>query len=137
MTFNPVRRSDLSIYGLAIFFGICAGFIELKLGDILITAVSVLASTMALGFLRPRRAWRWIAVVGIFVPLARIAAYVAFGQKPYKAQIWAAALGFVTGIAGSYGGGMLRLGVDTLFRKPEQSDSPRGHRDTGKTELKH
>jgi len=126
-----MRRSDLSIYGLAIFFGICAGFIEVKLGDILITALTVLVSTLVLGFLRPRRAWRWIVVVGIFVPLARITAYVAFSQKPYKAQIWAAALGFVTGIAGSYTGAMSRLGVDTLFRKQE-SHSPQGHRDTGK-----
>jgi|KBSMisStaDraftv2_1062788.scaffolds.fasta_scaffold1469453_1 hypothetical protein len=132
-----MRRSDVPIYGLAILFGICAGFIEVKLGDILITAVTVLASTLVLGFLRPQRAWRWIAVVGVFVPLARIAVYVVFGQKPYKAQVWAAALGFVTGIAGSYGGGMIRLGVDTLFRKQEQGDSPRGHRDTGKTELNH
>ena len=132
-----MRRSDLPIYGLAIIFGVCAGFIEVKLGDILITAVTVLISTLVLGFLRPQHAWRWIAVVGIFVPLARVAAYVVLGQKPYKAQIWAAALGFVTGIAGSYGGGMLRLGVDTLFRDREQSHSPQGHRDTGKTGLNH
>ena len=115
-----MRRSDVPIYGLAIFFGICTGFIEANLGDILITAVTVLVSTLVLGFLRPQRAWRWIAVVGIFVPLARVAAYLAFGQKPYKAQIWAAALGFVTGIAGSYAGAMTRLGVDTLFRKTRQ-----------------
>jgi hypothetical protein len=125
-----MRRSDLPIYGLAIFFGICAGFIEVKLGDILITAVAVLVSTLVLGFLRPQRAWRWIAVVGVFVPLARLTVFLAFRQRPYKAQIWAAALGFVTGIAGSYAGAMSRLGVDTLFRK--QSDSPQGHRDTGK-----
>jgi hypothetical protein len=111
-----MRRSDVPIYGLAICFGICAGFVEVKLGDILITAVTVLTSTLVLGFIRPQRAWRWIVVVGIFVPLSRLMAYLVLGQKPYKAQIWAAALGFVTGIAGSYGGGMIRLGVDTLFR---------------------
>ena len=114
-----MRRSDIPIYGLAILLGICAGFVEIKLGDILITAVAVLISTLILGFLRPLRAWRWIAIVGVFVPLARLTVYLFFGQRPYKAQIWAAALGFVTGIAGAYGGAMMRLGVDTLFRHRE------------------
>jgi len=114
-----MQRSDAPVYALALLFGICAGLVEVKLGDILITAVAVLISTLVLGFLRPRRAWRWIGLVGIFVPLARIAMYLEFGQKPYKAQIWAAALGFVTGIAGAYAGAMMRLGVDTLFRGRE------------------
>src|SRR5215813_10184168 len=114
-----MQRSDAIVCALAIVLGICAGFIEVKLGDILITAVTVLMSTLVLGFLRPQRAWRWIAVVGIFVPLARLTVYFAFGQRPYKAQIWAAALGFVTGIAGSYAGAMTRLGVDKLFRKQD------------------
>ena len=112
-------RSDVVAYILAVLFGICAGVIEIKLGDILITAVTVLISTLVLGFVRPRRAWRWIAIVGVFVPLARVTVYLWFGQTPYKAQIWAAALGFVTGIAGSYAGAMMRLGVDTLFRRRE------------------
>jgi len=132
-----MRRFDVPIYGLAIIFGICAGVVEVKLGDILITAVTVLTSTLVLGFVRPQRAWRWIVVVGVFVPLARLTAYAAFGQRPYKAQIWAAALGFVTGIAGSYGGAMMRLGVDTLFRKQDKTHSPQGHRGTGTAKSNH
>jgi hypothetical protein len=65
---------------------------------------------------RPRDAWRWIVVVGVFVPLARLLALLFLNQRPYHAQIWASGLGFVTGIAGSYAGAMLRLGVDELFR---------------------
>ena len=112
-----MRRSDVFIYRLAILFGIGAGALEVKLADILVTALAVLASTLVLGFLRPRRAWRWIVIVGVFVPLARLSAFLFMGLKPYHAQIWAAGLGFVTGIAGSYGGAMLRLGVDELFRR--------------------
>lgn len=117
-----MRRSDALIYAWAILFGICAGVVEVKLADILITAVSVLIFTLILGFIRPRRAWRWIAVVGVFVPLARVAVFLAFGQRPYKAQIWASGLGFLTGIAGSYAGAMLRLGVDTLFRHQDKTN---------------
>src|SRR5262249_2768390 len=104
-----MRRSDGLVYCLAVLLGAGAGILEVQLGDILATALFVLVSTLILGFLRPRRAWRWIAVVGIFVPVSRLFAFLAFGLKPYHAQIWASGLGFLTGIAGSYGGAMLRL----------------------------
>ena len=112
-----MQRSDALVYGLAVLLGIGAGILEVTVGDILATALFVLVSTLILGLLRPRNAWRWIVVVGLFVPMARVAAYLILGQKPYRAQIWASGLGFVTGIAGSYAGAMLRLGVDELFRR--------------------
>jgi hypothetical protein len=61
------------------------------------------------------RPWRWIVVVGVFVPLFRIAAYLLLTQRPYRAQVWESALGFLTGIAGSYGGALARKGVSELF----------------------
>ena len=110
-----MQRSDSLVYGLAVLLGICAGILEVTANDILATALFVLISTLVLGILRPRKPWRWIIVVGLFVPMARVAVYLALGQKPYRAQVWASGLGFVTGIAGSYAGAMLRLGVDELF----------------------
>jgi hypothetical protein len=114
-----MQRSDAFVYGLAVLFGLCAGMLEVTANDILATALAVLISTLVLGFLRPRRAWRWIAIVGVFVPLARLAVYLLLGRKPYSAQIWASGLGFVTGIAGSYAGAMMQLGVENLFRSRE------------------
>jgi len=113
-----MRKSDVFIYLLAVLFGLSAGLLEITVGDLLATALCVLISTLVLGFLRPRRAWRWTVVVGAFVPLMRLAAYLVMNQKPYRAQIWESGLGFVTGIAGSYAGAMARLGVDQLFRTP-------------------
>jgi len=112
-------KSDIPIYFLAVLLGICSGFLEIKLGDLLATALFVMFSTMVLGFMRPKNAWRWIVVVAVFVPVIRIAAYVILKQKPYRAQIWESALGFLTGIAGAYGGVLARKGVDELFRTPE------------------
>jgi hypothetical protein len=109
-------KSDVPFYLLGALLGVCAGFLEITLGDLLATAIFVMVATMVLGFMRPRRAWRWIIVVGIFVPLIRVLAYVALAQKPYRAQVWESALGFLTGIAGAYGGALARKGVDELFR---------------------
>jgi hypothetical protein len=112
-----MRKSDIFIYFLAVLFGLSAGLLELELGDLLVTALAVLVSTLVLGFLRPRHAWKWTLIVGIFVPLMRLAAYLVMNQKPYRAQIWESGLGMVTGIAGSYAGAMARMGVDVLFRQ--------------------
>lgn len=113
-----MQKSDAFIYLLAVLFGLSAGLLEITYGDLLATALCVLLSTLVLGFLRPRRPWRWILVVGVFVPLMRLAAYLVMSQKPYRAQIWESGLGFVTGIAGSYAGALARKGVDELFRTP-------------------
>jgi hypothetical protein len=112
-----MRKSDLFIYLLAVLFGLSAGLLEVTLGDLLATALCVLLSTLVLGFLRPRHAWRWLLIVGPFVPLMRLAAYLVMNQRPYRAQIWESGLGFLTGIAGSYAGAMARMGVDVLFRE--------------------
>jgi O-antigen ligase len=113
-----MQRSDVFIYILAVLFGLSAGLLEITVGDLLATALAVLVSTLVLGFLRPRHAWRWILIVGPFVPLMRLAAYLAMNQKPYRAQIWESGLGFLTGIAGAYAGAMARMGVEELFLKP-------------------
>jgi ABC-type multidrug transport system permease subunit len=88
-----------------------------KVGDLLLTALFVLASTMVLGMLRPERPWRWIIAVGVFVPIVQLLAYVFLTEKPYAAQLYESCLGFLTGIAGAYGGSVVRRGVNELRKK--------------------
>ncbi len=108
---------DRGIHVLGAVLGICAGVLDVTLGDLLLTALFVLASTLLLGALRPERPWRWIVVVGVFVPFVQLLAYVFRGQKPYAAQIYESCLGFLTGVAGAYGGSVVRRGMGELFRK--------------------
>ncbi len=89
----------------------------MKVGDLLLTALFVLASTMVLGMLRPERPWRWIIAVGVFVPIVQLLAYVFLTEKPYAAQLYESCLGFLTGIAGAYGGSVVRRGVNELRKK--------------------
>ncbi len=111
-----MEKSGVPIFAFGILLGLCAGLLEITVGDLLATALFVLISTLVLGFMRPRRPWRWIIVVGVFVPSVRLAAYLLMTQRPYPAQIWESALGFLTGVAGAYGGALARRGVDELFR---------------------
>ncbi len=111
------RKNDILFYILAVLLGLAAGFTEITISDLLVTAIVVMFATMVLGFLRPRNAWRWTLIVAAFVPLLRLAAYLFLSQRSDRAQIWESALGFVTGAVGAYAGVLGRLGVDTLFRE--------------------
>ena len=114
------RKSDLLYYILAILFGLSAGILEITLEDLLATALFILVCTMVLGAARPKRAWFWVMIVGICVPLARIADYFVLNQRLSRAQIWEAGLGLVTAAVGSYTGVFARKAVEELFR-PEQA----------------
>ncbi len=110
-------RSDAGIYLLGGIFGIVAGILDVKIGDLLLTALFVLAATMLLGTLRPDRPWRWTLTVALFVPLLQLAAFAMLTEKPYRSQIYESFLGFLTGIAGAYGGATMRRAAARLREK--------------------
>ncbi|MGD0824311.1 MAG: hypothetical protein ABR908_06990 [Terriglobales bacterium] len=115
----PQRRSaaDPLYYLLAVLAGVLAGWLDIKVGDLLLTATVVLAANMLLGFLSPRRPWRWVVLVGVFVPVVEWLAYYFLSEKPTRAQIYESFLAFVPGIAGAFGGSVARGVVDNLFGK--------------------
>lgn len=105
---------DWPIFALAVALGMSAGVLDVKVGDLLLTALFVLASTMFLGILRPQRPWRWMLVVAIFIPLMQLLAYLFLTEKPYRAQIYEAFLGFLTGTAGTFAGAAGRRALQSL-----------------------
>jgi hypothetical protein len=107
--------SEVPIYVAGAALGVAAGVVDVKIGDLLFTALFVLISTMVLGAWRPQRPWRWTLTVAVFVPIVQLLAYWFLTQKPYRAQIYESFLGFLTGIAGAYGGSVGRRGLDELF----------------------
>jgi hypothetical protein len=110
---------DVPLYLLAVVLGICAGVLDVKVGDLLLTALFVLAATMFLGAVRPEKPWRWILLVGVFVPILQLLAYWFLTEKPYRAQIYESFLGFLTGTAGAYGGSAGRRAIDEIFKEKE------------------
>jgi hypothetical protein len=113
----PEKKSggDGFYYLLAAMSGALAGWLDIKVGDLLLTAMVVLAACMLLGILSPRRPWRWVLLVGVFVPVVEWLAYFFLSQKPERAQIYESFLAFVPGIAGAFGGAVGRGLVDNLF----------------------
>lgn len=111
------KSSDRFYYLAAALSGAFAGWIDIRVGDLLLTAMVVLVANMTLGLLRPRQPWRWVLLVGLFVPLVEWLAYFFLSEKPERAQIYESFLAFVPGIAGAYGGSVGRTVVENLFRK--------------------
>ncbi len=106
---------DRFYYLLAAMSGASAGWLDIKAGDLLLTAMVVLAANILLGILSPRRPWRWVLIVGAFVPVVEWLAYFFLTQKPDRAQIYESFLAFLPGIAGAYGGAVGRGVVHNLF----------------------
>jgi len=82
----PEKKSDGDrfYYLLAVMLGALAGWVNIKVGDLLLTAMVVLAACMLLGILSPRKPWRWVLLVGVFVPvLPPFYTTVWFGGLPY------------------------------------------------------
>ena len=114
---NPARKAarDRLYYALAALSGVLAGWLDIKVGDLLLTAMVVLMANMLLGFLSPRRPW--VLLVGVFVPIVEWLAYFFLSQKPERAQIYESFLAFVPGIAGAYGASVGRSVFDNLFAR--------------------
>jgi len=115
----PERKAggDALNYAMAAAFGAAASWIDIKVGDLLLTATVVVAACMLLGFLSPRKPWRWVLLIGVFIPVAEWLAYFFLTQKPTRAQVYESFLAFVPGIAGAVGGAISRGVVDNLIPK--------------------
>ena len=99
---------------LAALCGIGAGWADVVVNDLLFTALLVLSACILLGLLRPRWPWRWVVMVGAFIPATELAAYVILTVKPSRAQVYGSFLAFLPGIAGAYGGSVMCGVIDNL-----------------------
>jgi hypothetical protein len=113
---SRVRR-ETGFYVFAAGVGMLAGWMDIKVGDLLLTALLVLAPCMLLGLMRPEKPWRWVAIVGVFVPIAELLGYLVLSEKPYRHQIYESFLAFLPGIAGAYGGSLMKRAITNISAK--------------------
>ncbi len=110
----PETKRDLAGYLLSLIFGVVTGWLEIKVGDLMLTAITVMVFTMFLGAMWPRKPWRWLLLVAACVPILRGFAYFVYGERAARAQVIESCLGFLTGTVGVYGGATLRWVVQAL-----------------------
>jgi hypothetical protein len=113
-TVSSGAKKDALFYALAAAAGIGTGFVDVAVNDLLFTALLVLAACMLLGLLRPRWPWRWVLVVAVFIPLSELSAYLIMTVKPTRGQVYGSFLTVLPGMAGAYGGSVMRSVIDNL-----------------------
>jgi ABC-type multidrug transport system permease subunit len=111
---SSTPRCDLWYYVLAALAGMGTGWVDVAVNDLLFTALLVLAACMLLGMLRPRWPWRWVVVVVAFIPLSELAAYTILAVRPTRGQVYGSFLTALPGIAGAYGGSLMRGVIENL-----------------------
>jgi energy-converting hydrogenase Eha subunit A len=114
----PSRSREASstyVYILAILLGTATGYVNVRVEDLMLTAVMVTAFAMFLAFLRPEHPWRWAVVVSAIIPLGEIVAFRMTGQKLNRAGISEAILAVLPANAGAYGGAALRTVIRELW----------------------
>jgi hypothetical protein len=105
---------SVSIHVLGILLALASGWVQVRIHDLLFTALLVLASAMLLGGLQPPRPWRWAVLFLVVVPLMQLLAPLLAVERPTRAEVYEAFLVFLPGIVGAYGGAMLRRAVHSI-----------------------
>jgi ABC-type multidrug transport system permease subunit len=111
---SRLARHDFPFYLLAAVVGIGAGWVDVTVNDLLFTALLVLMACMLLGFARPQWPWRWVVVVVACIPLAELVAYSVLKVKPTRGQAYGSFLTALPGMAGAYGGAVMRKVMQNL-----------------------
>jgi hypothetical protein len=50
------------------------------------------------------------------VPIVELLAYLILTEKPSRAEVWESFLAFLPGIAGAYGGSLMRGVIDNILQ---------------------
>ena len=87
-------RSDGASYFLSVVLALASGWLQIKVHDLLFTALLVVASAMVLGAMRPQSPWRWAILFPFVVPLTQLLARVVLVEKPTRAEVYESLLLF-------------------------------------------
>jgi hypothetical protein len=115
------ERFPLLFYCFALLLGAGCGALHVLVEsmdqpDPLFSALAVVCATMLLGVLRPSRPWRWVVLVGAPVPLALLIARLLIPTTHFtRASIAGSILIALPGIAGAFGGSIMRRKISELF----------------------
>ncbi len=110
------EASSVFYYVLAILLGAATGYVNVRIEDLMLTAVMVTAFAMFLAFMRPWHPWRWAVLVSAIIPLGEVVAFKLTGQKLNRAGISEAILAVLPANAGAYGGAALRQVIRELWQ---------------------
>jgi hypothetical protein len=109
------QRADIPYYIVGLLCGAGSGYVSVRVQDLLLTAVLVACACMFLAFMRPRRSWRWIVIVPLFIPLGQVLAFKLAGQRLTRMDVSEAVTALFPAIAGAVCGAVARNAIRNLW----------------------
>ena len=101
-------KADLWLPLLTMFLGVIIGMIDLTATEVQLPALMLLTIGFFAGYAKPKYAWVWALLLGIWVPLAEFTA-LAIGLKiGYRPDILASSIALVPAFVGAYGGAFVQ-----------------------------
>ncbi|HLH07766.1 MAG TPA: hypothetical protein VKW78_11055 [Terriglobales bacterium] len=94
--------------------GAITGYLQVRVKDPTLSAVLLVAFSMFLAYMRPRRPWRWGLLTALCLPAAELLAYLT-REHPTRAAIYGSFVGLAPALAACFGGSVIRRAVNTLF----------------------
>ena len=96
-------KADLWLPLLTMSLGVIIGLTDLR-SDVQYTVLLLLVFGFFAGYAKPKYAWGWALLLGIWVPLAEFTA-LAIGMKlAYRPDILGSSIALVPAFVGAYGG---------------------------------
>ena len=110
---------DIACTVFAVILGFAIGWLDLHITEVLVTIVSLLGSSLILGFIQPVSAWRWALFIAIGLPMMVTIALVTGMQtaEPAQLDVRIALVAFTFTFLGSYVGVFLRRTIRALTRR--------------------
>ncbi len=92
----------------AAFLGFMIGWFDLKATEVSPIALMLLTFGFFTGFARPRRAWLWGLLLGMWIPVFAYAGAAAHVTNPTPTELVTSFLALVFPLAGAYAGVVVR-----------------------------
>ncbi len=106
-------KFDVLCIALAVMGGFLAGAVDFNNDEPQAAVIVIVAFTGLLGFIQPRKAWRWALIVGLGVPIVYvIATALGYHSKSVGEPGWYASLiALIPAFISTYCGVLLRKAV--------------------------
>ncbi len=101
-------KADLWLPLLTMLFGVIIGLIDLNSTEPQLPALMLLSIGFFAGYAKPKYAWVWALLLGIWVPLAEFTTLAIGMQLAYRPDILASSIALVPAFVGAYGGVFLQ-----------------------------
>jgi hypothetical protein len=109
--------NDIPYYIIGLLSGAGVGYVDVRVEDLLLTAVLIACACMLLGFMRPQRAWRWVVLVPLFIPVGQVLAYKVAGQRITRMDLSETFVALIPAIAGAACGAVARNAIRRLWQE--------------------